>query len=79
MSNSQNRSTTIFIKGVLPPGIEDDVVFGIMWIRVGSLKLVRPSTQSYKVNIQFWGENTPATLYTSQTVSNMQEYDVLII
>jgi len=48
--------------GVLPPGVEDDVVFGIMWIRVGILKSIRPSTLKHKVNIQFWGESEPVTL-----------------
>lgn len=54
-------------KGVLPPGIEDDVVFGILWIRVGAFKTVKPAPIAHQVNIQFWGEPTPASLFTSQT------------
>ena len=54
-------------QGVLPPGIDDDIVFGIMWIRVGVYKPLKPAaTASHKVSIQFLGEANPAELYTSQ-------------
>lgn len=61
--------------GVLPPGIEDDIVFGIMWIRVGALKMNRLSmVQSNRVLIQFWGEGEPAVLVASNKQTETQEY-----
>lgn len=59
--------------GILPPGVDslgEDAVFGTMWIKVGTLKLIRTSNASYNVLCQFWGEATPARLSTRFDTSN---------
>lgn len=35
-----------------------------MWIKVGTLKLIRTTNAAYNVLCQFWGETTPAILIT---------------
>lgn len=80
MSITLSRSNSVLNVGVLPPGIEDDIVFGIMWIRVGALKISKPSpTQTNKVRIQFWGESSPAILCPSSSQPQTQEYDVFVV
>lgn len=55
------------MEGTLPPGVDsldNDITFGKMWIRIGTIKLIRTSNICYKVVCQFWGESTPAILST---------------
>ena len=70
--------------GSLPPGVEDldeDIVFGYMWITVGTLKLIRTSSANYSVRCQFWGEPSPAILETRSDLAyndeeRTQKYDI---
>jgi hypothetical protein len=40
------------------------------------LKAIKPTTTAHKVLIQFWGESSPAVVYTSQTNPEAVEYAV---
>ena len=42
MANSKSTYDDSSLES-LPPGVEDDPVFGTMWIRAGTLKLIRQS------------------------------------
>ena len=57
---------TPLILEVLPPEVDDDVIFGIMWIKVGVLKTVKSCPPS-QVKIQFWGEEFPSVFQPSET------------
>lgn len=63
--------------GSLPPGvdsIDEDVIFGTMWIKTGTIKLIRTTNAaSYNVLCQFWGETTPAVLSTRYDTLHNEE------
>lgn len=42
MSNPKSKQHNNSLES-LPPGVEDEPVFGTMWIRAGTLKLIRQS------------------------------------
>lgn len=55
----------IFFKlEVLPPGNieEKKVTYGILWIKLGDIKLFKHTDTSQKIYLQFWGEDTPIIL-----------------
>ena len=61
--------------------LDDDIVFGVMWVTIGTLKLIRTSNANYSVKCQFWGEPSPAILETRSDLSHndeqrTQRYDV---
>lgn len=52
-----------------------------MWIKVGTLKLIRTSGASYQALCQFWGEETPAILEIRSDLRHneerrIQHYDI---